>query len=210
MLNGYFDYDSIAENLASFLHNRKKVLELCAGTGNLTFHLVEKGFEMVAVDRDFEMKTQFEVKNEYKNIPFHLSDIADMQLDTTFDAIFEHSGSMTIERFSNNSLHLKYQDKEKLVLSLQRIQQHFKEKGLFLLNIEVLDNKKIETADFCYQRFVIEKGKRLHSFFDKQTSTTILILVENSYLSIDEFQEILEKQGFSNFSNTNMFFFCEC
>lgn len=67
--------------IASIVPPRGSILELGAGVGRVTHHLIELGYRVTAVDNSSEMSA------EIRGATTVLSDIEDLVLGTLFDAV---------------------------------------------------------------------------------------------------------------------------
>jgi len=88
------DYSKWSEYLQRLFLNApreiKSILEFGCGTGNITCHLAQKGFEMTAVDLSEAMLTIADEKADglgLKNIQFYLGDMSNFQIDQTYDSV---------------------------------------------------------------------------------------------------------------------------
>lgn len=77
----------------NFLNGRrevKRIMEFGCGTGNITIPLAQKGLDITAVDLSEEMMTVADEKADdlgLKSIRFYLGDMANFQIDDSFDAV---------------------------------------------------------------------------------------------------------------------------
>lgn len=93
-LNADYDYDSLADFLASSIKENEKVntslvLDLACGTGKLTFKLRERGYDMTGVDLSEGMLSQaheYAFKNKINDVLFLCQDMTEFELYGTVDA----------------------------------------------------------------------------------------------------------------------------
>ena len=102
-----------------------KILELCCGTGRLTLPIAKDGYDISGVDYTSSMLERAKVKASEAGlgINFIEADIRTLNLQEKFDLIF----------IPFNSIHHLYKN-EDLFKALKVVQNHLKEKGLFLLD----------------------------------------------------------------------------
>lgn len=101
------------------------ILELCCGSGRLTIPLAKEGAHIWGVDNSKSMLEQAKSKAQHENldIPFIESDIRTLDLSRQFDLVF----------IPFNSIHHLYTNDD-LFLTLQVVQKHLKDDGLFILD----------------------------------------------------------------------------
>lgn len=102
-----------------------KILELCCGTGRLTLPIAREGYDICGVDYTSSMLGQAKAKaaGAGLEIRFIEADIRALNLQEKFDFIF----------IAFNSIHHLYKN-EDLFKTLERVKNHLKEGGLFLLD----------------------------------------------------------------------------
>lgn len=102
-----------------------KILELCCGTGRLTLPIAKAGYNICGVDYTSSMLEQAKMKASEAglDINFVEADIRTLSLQEKFDLIF----------IPFNSIHHLYKN-EDLFKALDRVRNHLKEGGLFLLD----------------------------------------------------------------------------
>lgn len=117
-----------------------KILELCCGTGRLTIPIAKDGYNISGVDYTPSMIERAKAKafQSKLKINFIEADIRTLNLQEKFDLIF----------IPFNSIHHLYKN-ENLFEVLKVVQNHLKEKGLFLLdcfnpNIQYIVEKERE------------------------------------------------------------------
>ena len=102
-----------------------KILELCCGTGRLTVPIAKAGYNICGVDYTSSMLEQAKVKASEAGLEINFieADIRSLNLQEKFDFIF----------IPFNSIHHLYKN-EDLFKALNRVKNHLKEGGLFLLD----------------------------------------------------------------------------
>ena len=102
-----------------------RILELCCGTGRLTLPIAKDGYDISGVDYTASMLHQAKMKAAEAGlrINFIQADIRTLDLQEKYDLIF----------IPFNSIHHLYKN-EDLFKALNRVKNHLKEGGLFLLD----------------------------------------------------------------------------
>lgn len=126
-------YDGLNTSLTDWEFYRKwlpqnkeaKILELCCGTGRLTIPIAKEGYAVKGVDYTLSMLERAKEKafQAGLEIDFIEADIRELNLGEKFDLIL----------IPFNSIHHLYKNEE-LFDTLKTVQNHLKEKGLFLLD----------------------------------------------------------------------------
>lgn len=122
-----------------------RILELCCGTGRLTLPIAKQGYNICGVDITSSMLEQAKVKafEAGLKVEFIQADIRKLDLPEQYDLIF----------IPFNSIHHLYQN-EDLFQTLNVVQNHLKENGLFLLdcynpNIQFIVNGESEQKEIA-------------------------------------------------------------
>ncbi len=102
-----------------------KILELCCGTGRLTFPIAKDGYHICGVDYTSSMIERAKEKASEAGLEIHFieADIRTFSLQEKFDLIF----------IPFNSIHHLYQN-EDLFKALEGVKKHLKADGIFLLD----------------------------------------------------------------------------
>lgn len=110
-----------------WLKKRKNgnILELCCGTGRLTFPLVQEGYNITGVDISSSMLKQARAKARELKVPvnFIRSDIRSLDLPDVYDIIF----------IPFNSIHHLYNNRDFFNV-LIRVKKHLKKNGYFIFD----------------------------------------------------------------------------
>lgn len=126
-------YDGLNTSLADLEFYKKwlpqnkdaKILELCCGTGRLTIPIAKEGYNISGVDYTSSMLDRAKAKASQTGLKINFieADIRTLDLQEKFDLIF----------LPFNSIHHLYKN-EDLFETFKVVQNHLKEKGLFLLD----------------------------------------------------------------------------
>ncbi len=134
-----------------------RILELCCGSGRLTIPIA-KEYTITGVDNSYSMLEQAKVKAEKEGlaIDFIQADIRTLDLPDKYDLIF----------IPFNSIHHLYRNQD-LFDTLQVVQKHLKEEGLFLLD--------------CYNpniHYIVEAEKELSKIAEYKTDDGRDVLIK--------------------------------
>lgn len=119
-------------------HKDARILELCCGTGRLTFPIAEAGYDITGIDFTPSMLEQAKRKASEKglHVTFIEADMRMLDLSEKFDLIF----------IPFNSIHHLYQN-EDVFRTFQGVKNHLKDGGLFLLDCYNPDMRFITEAE---------------------------------------------------------------
>lgn len=170
---GYFNYPLNIELLKNILIDKKFILELCVGTGNIAIPLSNLGFKVTGIDRDISMLTRLKNKIDYNPsnlIVQKVDDAADFNLDKKFDSIYIHSGHL-IFNVRDNKYFLNVISEKSMSTTFNSVANHLNNGGLFVINIERWDDCTIKLSDgTIFHRILFKEtdteGKRLYTFYD--------------------------------------------
>lgn len=162
-----------------------KILELCCGTGRLTLPIAKDGYDIWGVDYTPSMLRQAKVKASEAGLKINFieADIRTLNLHEKFDLIF----------LPFNSIHHLYENAD-LFQALERVKNHLKEGGLFLLdcfnpNIQYIVEGEKEQKDIA--EYTTSDGREV---LIKQTmryeSATQINRIEWHYFINGEFHSI--------------------
>jgi len=87
---GYYDYDSIAKDLAGILKDKREILELGIGTGNVAIILAKCGFSVHGIDYSDEMLEilKDKLKNTGLNMVLQKAGSTNFKFPVKFDGVF--------------------------------------------------------------------------------------------------------------------------
>lgn len=173
MAAGYYDHDSLARSVQSFVGEGQRILELGVGTGRLCQELIklDPSCDLTGIDFSASM-----LDVARKRLPNDVSlvecDVASMDLGCKFDAAVSSGGTwVLIESGDALELGTHLFDPEKDVIGLKNVSDHLKPEAHLLLSIHpphedkeiVLDDgivysqqieKKKETSDhYCLEKY---------------------------------------------------------
>jgi ubiquinone/menaquinone biosynthesis C-methylase UbiE len=118
------DYEkevTFLEDIFEHAHKPKKILEIGCGTGNYTKILLERGYDMTAIDISENM---LETAKEKCNCKFIKGNIRDISINDKFDACIAMFAVMSY--ITENS---------DIVKALNNIHSHLKKNGLFIFDV---------------------------------------------------------------------------
>lgn len=125
----YEDKDYLAEVeyvdqlIKAYKPNSKSILELGAGTGKHAFLLVEKGYQILGVERSADM-VAIANKEQNENVSFDVADITNFNLNKSFDvatSLFHVISYLT--------------DNKSLIQTFKNVNLHLNEDGLFIFDV---------------------------------------------------------------------------
>ena len=204
---GYYDYDSIAKVLAGILKDKREILELGIGTGNVAIPLAKRGFSVYGIDYSDEMLKI--LKNKLKNTDLNMflqkAGSTNFKFPVKFDGIFSHGGAITyIHTEKKLFLERAFLDKSDHIRTFKNVACHLKNGGLFIVNIQpehtkknglhlkngcTYTNKLVFKNGFAIKTHYILKGKNIIA---QQTIKAIRL----PYKAV---KQELEQIGFTNF-----------
>ncbi|MBC8589379.1 class I SAM-dependent DNA methyltransferase [Paratissierella segnis] len=212
-----FDYKRWAdyiESIFEFYHKKpNKILEMACGTGNLTYQLAKRTYNLVAFDLSSEMLTKaYEKLYRFKNVKLLNQDMTSFELNKKFDSIISICDSI------NYILDIK-----DLFCTFTNVYNHLEEDGIFIFDINsfyklekiIGNNIFIEDRDDvfytwqnefnCYNNicsfyltFFINKDDRYYRFDEEHE--------ERAY-NVEEITDILYKIGFKKIEYFDCFTF---
>lgn len=119
----WFHY--IEEVLQRYNNNPKKILEMACGTGNLSYHLAKKGYNLTCFDLSSEMLSRaYEKLRKFKNVKLLRQDMVDFQVNQSFDCVISICDSINY-----------ITDKEKLLQTFKNVWNHLEFGGIFIFDI---------------------------------------------------------------------------
>lgn len=184
---GHMEYEKWMELLEyEFNGDVKKVLDLGCGTGELSYRLVEKGYEVVGLDYSEEMLSIAEQKLYSKNIkiPLYSGDMRTFETGETYDAI--------ISVFDTVNHLLSLEEFEQMLV---QVGEHLEKDGLFVFDLatrELMDNMfkdeifadDREGLTILWQHWVDEETE-----LDNVVISFFVEIEENTYKRVDEHYE---------------------
>lgn len=179
------DYEkevTFLEDIFENIHKPKKILEIGCGTGNYTKILIERGYDMTALDLSESM---LKTAKEKCTCKFIKGNIRDVSINDRFDAciaMFAVMGYVT--------------ENSDIIKALKNIHRHLKENGLFVfdvwnglavlrlfpeLRIKVVENDKVKLL-----RIADPKLKSFDHICEVNYKLLILNKDDNKFSEIDE------------------------
>lgn len=212
-----FDYEKWADYIESIYKlyklEPKEILEMACGTGNLTYHLAKRGYNLVSFDLSSEMLTKaYEKLSRLKNVKLLNQDMIDFNLNKKFDSVVSICDSINY-----------IVEEEDLYLTFKNVYNHLKDGGIFIFDInsfyklkEIIGNNTFiedrENVFYTWQNefdnynnicsfyltFFIKDGKN-YSRFDEEHE-------EKAYKA-EEILNLLKKVGFKKVDYFDCFTF---
>ncbi|MHB1455916.1 MAG: class I SAM-dependent DNA methyltransferase [Armatimonadota bacterium] len=114
------------EILDKYVYKPKTILDLCCGTGRVSRHLADEGYEVTGVDISPEMITRARQNADVENLPieYHVQDASQLQLNDTFDLVISFFDSL------NYILDIK-----KIQQCFNRISTHLNPSGMLIFDM---------------------------------------------------------------------------
>jgi len=91
--SGYYDYEGLVQIIESILGDRRKVLEIGIGTGNVAIPLAKHGFDVDGIDPSWPMLTiaREKANKEGLQIGLYPQDCLELDLPCKYDAVLSHT-----------------------------------------------------------------------------------------------------------------------
>lgn len=173
-----------------FIPKHAKVLELACGSGEISYQLVNEGYQLLATDISSAMLDC--LKDKYPNVETSLLDMNDFTLDTTYDAVICFCDSINY-----------LEDYHMMFKSVKNVLNN---KGIFIFDmhtddrIEEFKDMFIEEGmigDIPYQWTIATNNREIHQHFAFYESDSILQEQHIQYVfKLDEMLEELANLGF--------------
>jgi len=153
--SGYYNYEKLVQIIESILGDRRKVLEIGIGTGNIAIPLAKQGFDVDGIDPSWLMLNiaREKVAHEGLQIGLYQQDCLELNLESRYDAVLSHGGVPVYIRGKDDLILESYLPTlEQNYKALQNIFHHLNGNGLFIANIqkEHGDRETLELGDNLY------------------------------------------------------------
>ncbi|TJX13766.1 class I SAM-dependent methyltransferase [Tissierella creatinini] len=213
-----FDYEAWADYVERIYDKYdikpKDILEMACGTGNLSFELAKRRYNLVCFDLSEDMLSKaYKKLGKYKNVKLLELNMIDFNINKSFDSVISICDS--INYLTN---------KDELFQCFKNVYKHLKDGGMFIFDVNsfyklkhiignntfVEDREDIfytwqnyydEEENICefYLTFFKDDGNGRYNRFDEDH-------MERAY-TIDEIIKLLKKAGFSKVEFFNAFTF---
>ncbi len=213
-----FDYEEWADYVERIFEKYQKkpkdILEMACGTGNLSFELAKRRYNLVCFDLSEDMLAKaYKKLGRYKNVKLLELNMINFNINKKFESVISICDS--INYITN---------KDELLQCFKNVYNHLKDDGLFLFdinsfyklkniignNIFVEDREDIfytwqnyydEEENICefYLTFFREDENGMYNRFDEDH-------LERAY-TVDEIIQLLKEAGFSKVEFFNAFTF---
>ncbi|MBO9999793.1 MAG: class I SAM-dependent methyltransferase [Cyanobacteria bacterium SID2] len=214
MDGGYYNYELLATAICSAIGQRKRILELGIGTGQMAQALlkVDSTYDFVGIDFSPAM-IEIAKKRLSNSIPIIECDVAEMNLNRRFDAAISSGGTWVIIQSSNELLlgtHLFNQEND--FRGLQNVANHLDRGGLLLLSVHpphedrdldltngIIYSQRIGKYNGGSDHFFLEKTYSFH----KQESLLAEETLTLGFYRDTVFLKMLADVGFNPLGMTN-------
>jgi SAM-dependent methyltransferase len=136
--SGYYDYDKDVSIMKSILGDRKRILELGVGTGNIMIKLAKAGLMVDGIEPSGTMIkfAREKIKKLGLDIGLYQQDVAVLNLSKTYQGVFSHGGVPVYIRTKKGIEFESYLNTlEENEQMLKRIYDILEKNGLFLVSI---------------------------------------------------------------------------
>lgn len=213
-----FDYKAWADYIEKILDRydikSKNILEMACGTGNLSYHLAKRRYNLVCFDLSSEMLSRaYEKLGRFNNVKLLELNMVDFKINKRFDSVISICDSINY-----------ITEKDDLLKCFTNVYKHLNDGGIFIFdinsyhklkniignNIFTEDRENIfytwqncynEEQDICefYLTFFKKNENNLYHRFDEEHT-------EKAY-KVNEIVELLNKAGFMQVDYYNSFTF---
>ncbi len=202
----YEDWFSYIEKIFNkYEKNPRRVLEMACGTGNLSYYIAKKGYNLTCFDLSEDMLSKaYEKLRRFKNVNLIRQNMIDFNLNRSYDCVVSICDSINY-----------ITEKEDLLQTFKNVWNHLENDGIFIFDINsfyklkyiignntfVEDREEVfytwqnyydENKNICefYLTFFYSEDGECYERFDEEHK-------EKAY-KLDEIIELLEKAGFRN------------
>lgn len=159
--NGYYDYERLVTIIKLILGNRRKVLEVGIGTGNIAIPLAKHGFNVDGIDSSRPMLdiAREKVVREGLQIGLYQQDCSELDLPVKYDAVLSHGGIPVYIRGKEDLIFESYLPTfEENYKALQNVFHHLNGNGRFIVNIQKEHDARetLELGDNLYYSSSVE------------------------------------------------------
>lgn len=203
---GWFNY--IEEIFDRYGKRPKSILEMACGTGNLSYYLARKGYDLTCFDISNDMlSVAYNKLKDFSNVTILNQDMTEFNILKKYDCVISICDSINY-----------IIDKDELVNTFKRVKDHLKDDGIFIFdinshyklkniignNIFVEDREDVfytwtnsfdedeNIAEF-YLTFFIKDKNGYYKRFDEDH-------MEKAY-TVEEIIDLLKKAGFNKIDN---------
>lgn len=209
----YYEWSNYIISLFKYYNIKPKdILEMACGTGNLTYHLAEKRYNLVAFDLSPEMLTiAYKKLRKFNNVKLLNQNMIDFNINKSFDSIISVCDSINYI--------LK---EEELLKCFENVYNHLKTDGIFIFDINsyyklkniIGNNTFVEDRDevfYTWQNYFDDDKDECEfylTFFKKNENNLYFRFdeehIEKAYRT-DFLTQILKKVGFKKVDYFNSF-----
>lgn len=205
--SGYYDYPNVVKTLTKILENRKTVLELGIGTGNIAIPLTEAGFKVDGIDPSPHMLKVLGnklKKNTQLQIKTYIQGAEELSVKDKYDLLFSFGSPFWVVVIGNKNYFDSYlDDKEEYEKTLEKAHKTLNKNGLLLLNMQHHgESYKMRLKNGVDYHFVIEVKDKNHilktHYFEKDGNPLFNKAYPMFRLSESEALEMFKSKGFEN------------
>lgn len=160
----------------------KNILEMACGTGNLSYHLANNGYDLTCFDLSSEMLSiAYNKLNKFKNVKLLNQNMISFDINKKFDAILSICDSINYIK-----------DKEDLLLTFKNVRKHLDDNGIFIFDI----NSHYKLKNIIGNNTFVEDGEDIfyiwQNYFNEETNIAEFYLTffvsdeDNKYIRFDE------------------------
>lgn len=212
-----FDYEKWLDYIESIYKfykiEPKEILEMACGTGNLTYQLAKRGYNLVSFDLSSEMLSKaYEKLSRFKNVKLLNQDMINFNLNKKFDSVISICDSI------NYIIH-----EEDLYHTFKNVYNHLKDGGIFIFDInsfyklkEIIGNNTFiedrENVFYTWQN-EFDSYNNICSFYltffikDKENYYRFDEEHEEKAYKVEEISDLLDKVGFKKVDYFDCFTF---
>lgn len=175
-------YLYIEKTLDRFDKKPKSILEMACGTGNLSYYLALKGYDLTCFDLSIEMLSIADRKlNRFNNVKLLNQNMIDFRINETFDSVISICDSINYIK-----------DKNDLLNTFKNVKNHLVDGGIFIFDI----NSYYKLKNIIGNNTFVEDREDIYyvweNFFDGDENLSefyITFFVKNSKGSYRRFDE---------------------
>ncbi|MDJ0674950.1 MAG: class I SAM-dependent methyltransferase [Calothrix sp. MO_167.B42] len=205
MTSGYYQYEKIAQAIASIISTEQKVIEIGVGTGLLLEKLldIDPNYNLAGMDHTSEM-IDIAKKRLGDRLNLFVEDIASMSISEEFDVAISNGGiGAFVDTGNNYDLYTHLTDDAINLQAMKNIANCLNKGGLFLINIQgVHDNYDKHLPDgIVYSQEIVESKTNKNciekSFYFRQNGKTVAQqTLTYRFFQGEAIQELFNQAGF--------------
>lgn len=197
----YFNYDSAVKIVKKFLSSGS-VLDIGCGTGNLSFRLAAKGYNVTGVDISKALLAIAREKNTGRRVDFIEQDMRHLDLGKKFDMIIIYEAVFCIFRHGNGyEVEVYFGDDNGMRKAIKNAYEHLNSNGFLIVDIrDERDNAmRLQLNDgYVYSVETKRKGRFFLAshFIEKEGEIIAKSDIHKSRIPFTDFKKLLQDAGF--------------